>query len=359
MKHLLVHNIRPGMKIGKDVYGSNNLLLIPKDTIVTNVIITNLLSHDVISVYFDDTKTPIEDELINVEPFSEETLIKNTKTFKIFEQRHKKAVTEVENEFRKILDGKTPVDTEQLIVQITKLFPSDMSNIRLFDMLHSMRNYDDSTFTHCINVGLICNVFGRWLSIPPDELKVLTLCGLLHDIGKLKVPEEIIKKPGKLSNTEYEVVKQHSYYGYQILSKMNLDPRIAQAALLHHERCDGYGYPMGFDRSKIIDFALIVAIADVYDAMTSARVYREPLCPFEVIKQLESESMQKYDPRYFLTFNEKILTTYLNTDVKLSNGKIAKVVYINRNDLTHPIVKIGSECIDLSVKKDIDIIGMA
>ena len=359
MKHLLVYNIRPGMKIGKDVYGSNNLLLVPKDTIVTNPIITNLLSHDVISIYIDDSVTPESDEMDSTGFTHQEPTVKETKPFRIFEQRHKKAVNNIQEEFHRILDTEGPIDTEKLLTEVTKIFPEDMSNISLFDMLHHMREYDDSTYIHCINVGLICNVFGRWLKFSPEDLRALTLSGLLHDIGKLRIPESILKKPGKLSDKEYEIIKQHSYLGYQILNKQkDLDPRIAQAVLLHHERCDGYGYPMGFERSKIIDFALIVAIADVYDAMTSARVYREPLCPFTVIKYLESESMQKYDPHYFMTFNEQIITTYLNTDVRLSNGKIAKVVYINRNDLTHPIVKIGKVCIDLSVKKDIEIVSI-
>lgn len=355
MKHLLIHSIHPGMIIGKDVYGNNNLLLVPKDTVVTTGIITNLLSHDIISVFIDDSVATVESDLINVEPVQEYTKVKDTKVFKIFEGKYKKSINSIKNEFYDIVYNNTPVNTEDMFMRISNMFPSDMTNISLFDMLHHMRDYDDSTYNHCLNVALISNVFGRWLGLPPDEIKVLTLCGLLHDIGKLKIPDSIIKKPGKLTDEEYAIIKQHSYFGYQILTKKNLDPRIAQAALLHHERCDGFGYPMGFDRSRIIDFALIVAIADVYDAMTCARVYRGALCPFTVIKYLESESMQKYDPRYFLTFNQQILNSYINADVKLSNGQIAKVVYINRNDLTHPIVKIGNVCVDLSVKRDLEI----
>ncbi len=355
MKHLLVHNIHPGMIIGKDVYGSNNLLLVPRDTVVTSAIIANLLSHNIISVHIDDTAGPTEDELINVEPVKSNPKVKDTKEFKVFEGKYKKSINSLKNEFKDIVDTNAPIDTEEMFMEVANIFPSEMTNLSLFDMLHHMRDYDDSTYNHCLNVALISNVFGRWLCLPPDELKILTLCGLLHDIGKLKIPDSIIKKPGKLTEKEYSIIKQHPYFGYQILAKQNLDPRIAQAALLHHERCDGFGYPMGYDRTKIIDFALIIAIADVYDAMTSARVYREPLCPFTVIKYLESESMQKYDPRYFLTFNEQILNTYINADVKLSNGQIAKVVYINKNDLTHPIVRIGDECMDLSIKKDLEI----
>lgn len=358
MKHLLVYNIRPGMIIGKDVYGSNNLLLIPKNTVVTNPIITNLLSNDVISVYIDDSVVATEEELRNVEPVIPQKNIRDSKEFKIFENKYKTAVSQVHKEFRTVIENDAPIDTEKMYKHVVDIFPSDMTNISLMDMLHHMREYDDSTYIHSINVSLICNVFGRWLNLPPEELKILTLCGLLHDIGKLKIPDTIIKKPDKLTDEEYDVVKQHPYFGFQILSKQDLDPRIAQAALLHHERCDGFGYPLGFDRYRIIDFALIVAIADVYDAMTSARVYRQPICPFTVVKYLEAESMQKYDPHYFMTFNEQILNSYINTDVRLSNGKIAKVVYINRYDLTHPIVKIGKECIDLSEKKDIEIVSI-
>lgn len=358
MKHLLVHNIRPGMKIGKDVYGSNNLLLIPKNTIVTNPIITNLLSHEVISVFIDDSVTPNNEDLKNVRSVNQEYNVKEMEQFKTFEKNHTKAVNNVQEAFQKILKDDEPIEPEKLLQDLTNLFPSNMTNLGLFDMLHHMREYDDTTYIHSVNVALICNVFGRWLQLSPEDLKVLTLCGLFHDIGKLMIPDSIIKKPDKLTNTEYDIVKQHPFYGFQILSKQKLDPRITQAALLHHERCDGYGYPLGFDRSKINDFALIVAIADVYDAMTSARVYRAPVCPFTVIKYLEAESMQRFDPHYFMTFNEQILSTYINADVKLSNGQNARVVYINRHDLTHPIVKIGKKCIDLSVKKDIDIVSI-
>src|SRR5574344_1739447 len=138
MKHLLVHNIRPGMKIGKDVYGSNNLLLIPRDTIVTNPIITNLLSHDVISVYIDDSVTPIDNGLINIEPVPVDVKIKDTKDFKQFEQKYKKVVIGVQDEFQKILDGKAEVDTESLFDQVTNIFPHGMTKMSRFDMLHHM-----------------------------------------------------------------------------------------------------------------------------------------------------------------------------------------------------------------------------
>ena len=117
---------------------------------------------------------------------------------------------------------------------------------------------------------------------------------------------------------------------------------------MHHERSDGSGYPLGPTSERIDDFAKIVSIADVYDAMTSARVYRGPLCPFKVISIFESEGLQKYDSKYILTFLEYIVNSYVNNRVLLSNGLEGDIVLINKLDLSHPMVHCGSHYIDLS-----------
>ena len=120
-------------------------------------------------------------------------------------------------------------------------------------------------------------------------LDTLTLCGLLHDIGKLKIPDEILNKPGKYTDEEFDLVKRHTKFGYELLKTLNIDPHIKKAALLHHERCDGSGYPLKATQKDLDDFSMVVAIADVYDAMTAARSYRAPLCPFQVIERFEQE----------------------------------------------------------------------
>ena len=124
---------------------------------------------------------------------------------------------------------------------------------------------------------------------------------------------------------------------------------------MHHERCDGTGYPLSIEGNKIDKYAKIIAIADVYDAMTSARVYRGPLCPFKVISLFEQEGIQKYDAKYVLTFLECVVNTYLQNRVLLSNGVEGDIVYINKNMLSKPVVKSGAEYIDLSTKPDLQI----
>lgn len=228
-----------------------------------------------------------------------------------------------------------------------------MTGITVFDMLHNMRQYDDFTYMHCINVALICNVFAKWLHFSEKDTEMITLCGLLHDIGKLMVPDNIIRKPDKLSPSEYNIVKTHALQGYNILKRYDIAENIKESALMHHERCDGSGYPLGLTGDKINPYAKIVAIADVYDAMTAARIYRGPLCPFKVISIFETEGLQKYEGKFILTFLEHIAETYMNNRVRLSNGLEGDVIFMNKNSLSKPMIQCGNEFIDLSKEPNI------
>jgi HD-GYP domain-containing protein (c-di-GMP phosphodiesterase class II) len=125
---------------------------------------------------------------------------------------------------------------------------------------------------------------------------------------------------------------------------------------MHHERCDGSGYPSGLTEEGIDDFAKIIAIADVYDAMTAARSYRAPLCAFQVISNFEQDGYQKYQTKYILTFLKQIATTYQSNRVVLSDGRGCKIVMLNQNDLSRPIVQFDDmTCLDLSTNRDLHI----
>ena len=180
----------------------------------------------------------------------------------------------------------------------------------------------------------------NWLGFSEDAQNTLTLCGLLHDIGKSRIPASIIGKPGRLTSEEFEQIKRHPLLGYELLKNQPLDPHIKNAALMHHERCDGSGYPFGLYASDIDDYASIIAVADVYDAMTADRCYRLGLCPFEVIAQFEQEGLQRYKPRYILTFLEHIAHTYLHNRVLLNNGQTGEIIFINKR-LTRPTIQIA------------------
>jgi len=185
------------------------------------------------------------------------------------------------------------------------------------------------------------------------------LAGLLHDIGKMMIPLDILKKPGKLTTDEYRIIQEHPTLGYNLLKDQNVDRRIALAALQHHERCDGKGYPSGLRLSDIEPFAKIVAIADVYDALTANRVYRGPICPLEVIGIFQAEGLSIYDPGYLMTFLDQIMYSYLNYTVSLSNGETGRIIMMQRNSLDKPVIALSdNRYIDLRDNIDLSITGI-
>ncbi|MFZ5967244.1 MAG: HD-GYP domain-containing protein [Bacillota bacterium] len=160
---------------------------------------------------------------------------------------------------------------------------------------------------HAYRVSELCGYMGKSLGLKKSEIQALIIAGLIHDIGKIAIKEEILKKPGKLSDDEWEEVKRHPEIGYRILSKVNGTAEIAACVLAHHERWDGKGYPKGLKEKEIPLQARIITIADAYDAMTSERVYRE-IFPIETaIEELQKNAGTQFDPQLIQVFVEMIL----------------------------------------------------
>ncbi|MDR0220656.1 MAG: HD-GYP domain-containing protein [Lachnospiraceae bacterium] len=343
------------MVIAEDVYTYNNQLIFPKGLILTDKAITRMEFYSIMYVRVeDDLATPGIEEM----PPSYAERLRKTPEFQEFQAEFEKDIENFKTVLNDVIEKGGPLDKDKLLKNTIDLISNSESYVSVFDMLHSMRQYDDSTYVHCVNVGLICNVFARWLRMSEEEVATATLCGILHDIGKLMIPDEIIRKPGKLTSQEYKIIKKHCQEGYKILANFDLDKTVKNASLMHHERCDGSGYPYGLTADRIDPFAKMVAIADVYDAMTSARIYRGSLCPFIVVAVFESEGLQKYDARFILTFLQNIVNTYLLHRVRLSNGIEGDIVFINREHLSMPTVKCGNQYIDLSQHPEIYIESM-
>ena len=206
---------------------------------------------------------------------------------------------------------------------------------------------------HCLNVGLITRMIGRWLHMEKTDVNTLTIAGVLHDIGKCKIPDDVLNKPDKLTDEEFALIKKHPQFGFDLIRDLQIDSRIKRTALMHHERCDGSGYPSQLDSSLIDDFAMITAIADVYDAMTAARRYRAPLCPFAVISSFESEGFTKYNTKFLLLFLKKLATTYQSNRVMLNDSRFCNIVMLNPHELSRPIVRFDDGSIlDLSTNRE-------
>jgi len=335
-----------GMIVAADVYTPNDQLLITKGTRLDDRVITKLRFYNIygLSVY-------------KGEPQEESYLEKLRKTpeFKKFNQTYVETISELESGFQKVAEGEGSIDIDSLLKGTDKVLSQGRSGLHIFEMLHVIRDYDDMTYVHCLNVSLICNVFAGWLKMSKEETKILTLAGLFHDIGKMLVPREIITKAGRLTAEEFEEIKLHTVKGFQILKDLDIDVRVKYAALMHHERCDGSGYPNGFKSDQIENFSKIVAIADVYDAMTSNRIYRKAICPFDVVESFEKDGFLKFDPGYLMVFLERISQCYLHNEVCLNDGRIGEVVMINKFALSRPVIRCGDTFIDLSKEHDLTI----
>lgn len=359
MKRVRTSDLRPGMRTAEDVYSYNNQMIMPKGTVLDDKMITRLEFYSVLAIkisedndVLDEPKAEQAESLID-DNASYSQKVRASKQFQEFEKTFLKTTEKFKDSIKNAVEKGTMLDSKELVAGVTDMISESMTGISVFDMLHNMRQYDDFTYMHSMNVALICNVFAKWLGMSDREIEIATLGGLLHDIGKLKIPDNIMRKPEKLSPAEYNIIKTHPLQGYNILKGMNLDENVKQCALMHHERCDATGYPLGIMGEKINTFAKMVAIADVYDAMTAARIYRGPLCPFKVIGIFEAEGLQKYDSRFILTFLENIASTYMNNRVKLNSGQEGEVIFMNKNQYSRPMIKCGDKFIDLSKEPDL------
>lgn len=289
------------------------------------------------------TDVPVLDIHEFEEPSHHEKIQADPK-FKAFKKGFARNVTALKGQLNEIVERNSPINIDNMLAPTMALLSNEDNNtFGVFDMLHNMRQFDDLTFTHSMNVALICNVFAKWLGMSPEEVKLATACGMLHDIGKLKIEDSIIKKPDKLTDSEYARIKAHPIEGYKILQHQNINEHIKNSALMHHEKCDGTGYPLKLSGDKIDYYAKLVAIADVYDAMTSARVYRGALCPFKVIEIFEEEGLHKYDVVLIMTFLENVINTYIDSRVQLSDGRIGVVKWIDKNNLSKPMIQLPDQ----------------
>lgn len=246
--------------------------------------------------------------------------------------------------------NRVPFRTEDLLNISNTLVNDKITGKRLLTYINLMEPKEEElSYVHGLNVALICKMVSKWLNLSPGDADILTLCGFIYDVGKNILPQDIIWKPGKLNAMEYDLMQTHAFHAYHLLSKTNLDQHILNTVLQHHERCDGSGYPQGLKGTEMDPFAKIVAVVDMYEAMTAPRTYRDPLCPYKAIAIFEQEFFQKYDIKFIQLFMQKLTDELIGNKVKLSDGRVGEVVMSNRTALSKPLVRFeNGEVIDLS-----------
>ncbi len=244
-------------------------------------------------------------------------------------------------------------------------------NEHIFIYLASnMTDENDYLPYHSINVTIFSVIIAHQIKIETKKIVSLAISSLLHDIGMTKIPSSILGKKEKLTSQEFNVIKLHPIYGYKILAKdSNFPPEIANVALQHHEQFDGQGYPRKLKGDQIDLFSRIVSIADTYDAMTKRRSYRDKFISYEAMRNILSESKNKFDPRLLRVFLSNMSIYPVASLVKLNTNAIGMVIGAYPDKPLRPILKIiidefgdkiyesEERIIDLSEEPDIYIVG--
>ncbi|MGE7601503.1 HD-GYP domain-containing protein [Peribacillus sp. NPDC097675] len=226
----------------------------------------------------------------------------------------------------------------------------------IYYLFEEMQSKDEYTYKHNIGVGIIATYLGKKLGLSNESLSNLTLAATLHDVGKTRIPESILDKPGKLTLAEYEEMKRHTIYGYELLKNIpDLHPSIALTALQHHEREDGHGYPLNLNGNNIYYLSKVVAIADVFHAMSSNRVYHQAMPFYMVIEQMNRDVFGRFNPEILLVFINTLMETLIGKEVMLTNQQTGTILMIHPYDPLKVLMKTDSGIVDLRMEKELQI----
>ena len=351
MYTVAIAELKDGMIIGDNVKMGEKLV-IKQGTKVDNVVKRQLEAYKLLAI-----------NIMEEEDFAETYYgkIKVSRTFKKFEQDYTANLMAYKVAVDSFIFKKVPfriIDLQQIV---KNLIPDYMMGKELFAYLYlHLPSEDELTYAHGLNVALISKIYAKWLGLNETDTEELITCGFLYDIGKFMIPNDILWKPTKLSRMEYDLVKTHAYYGYHLLShySKNVSQRVLNATLQHHERTDGSGYPQGLTGAEIDPFAKIMSILDVYEAMTSARSYRDPKCPYQAIQVLEQNMLQQYDVQFTQLFAKHIVDELLGNRVMLNDGSTWEVTMNNTTELSRPLLRNDTDVLDLSRNRDLFITGI-
>lgn len=321
MLKIPVTELQPGMKLAKDVYLSDGRLLLLAGFVIKPRYIRKMELLGVTSVYI------YKEQQISQEEISEEKV-------------YSEAFNTIKNVLTSVRDGKE-VNIPAIKETVNDIVQRVINNESVFMQLTGIRDIDNYTFLHSIDVCIYSVITGKNMGLTQEELTELGIGAVLHDIGKCKVPFDILMKPSKLTEEEFYIMKLHTIHGHEILSNTSgLSKRIANIACQHHEKWDGTGYPLGLSNYQIEKFARIITIADVYDALTADRVYKKRDLPHEAAEYIMCYSSTLFDPTISQVFIRNIAVYPEGSVVLLNTSEIGYVTESNKNISIRPKVKI-------------------
>lgn len=327
MRRIPCQYLKPGMELANHVYGSDGRVLLAKGVRLNGAYIDRLAKKGISSVYIQDD---ISRDIYITDVILEETRV----------QARNHINKTIKNVCSRLINRDT-LNIKEIRSTVSEIVNQLLENKNIIYDIVDIRSVDDYLFSHSVNVCVLSLVAGISLKYGDKELEQLSVGAILHDIGKGLVPPHILNKPGKLTETEFEEIKKHPRHSLELLRTNPLIDSVSRMIVYqHHERYNGEGYPLGKYGGEILDMSQIVGMADIYDAMTANRCYREALPPNEAYELLAGSGNVYFKYEIVKAFLSKVAAYPSGTVVELNTGQIA-IVYRNMNGYpTTPKVRV-------------------
>jgi putative nucleotidyltransferase with HDIG domain len=337
-----INDCQEGQVVAEDIVTSQGMLLLPKSTVLNTYILNRLQNHQVYQLYVYTTDDKKEYEI----------------TIKELMAAYDESLNSTKTILHHLVDGKK-IDYQEIEQTSDKIFAKSKSPFEILKCIDELKKVDEYTYTHSFNVAIYGMLIAKWLQLPPEQVQHVITAGMLHDLGKARIPKNILNKKGKLLPEEFDCMKKHTIMGYDMSKNiLGLRHDVRQVILMHHEREDGNGYPFGIRGNKIHLYTKIISIADVYDAMTSDRVYKRKTTPFNTFREFQRIGIGHFDTKIMITFLSNIANYYIGSKVVMNTGQIGEVVYLPPHNTSMPVVRIDDSYIDLEIDKSYRIVKM-
>lgn len=331
--------LQPGMKIDQAVVDKSGRNLVQRGSILDNYVIDSLLKMGVMMVYIqsgEETSGDIEKSISPQARKQIERLHTDDRSKVELSDSVKTRVAEGIQFIYSNTESKELADTTNNIA--SNLMNAINSTDAIAVDISALKTSDEYTFKHSVDVATMSMVLAKQQGLSQKQIYEIGVAGLLHDIGKTKIPLDILNKPARLTDEEFAVMKQHPVFGYRMIKgRDEFSNEICMAVLQHHEKMNSKGYPVGFPSDKITQYARILTIADIYDALVTERPYKSAFSQREAVEMIMSMTGE-LDLTAMKSFLESMILYPVDSIVELSNGEKAKVVKNNPHYILRPTV---------------------
>jgi len=338
-KYMNTRQLKPGMRMDQSVVDRLGRILVARGSILDEYVIDSLLKLGVMNVYIQEGNSDPDDEKVVISPAAQKKIEKLHTVDRSKVTLSNSVRKRVAEGIQYIYNGSGSVNLADATNSITNdLLDAIDSNDAIAIDIGELKTSDEYTFKHSVDVATIAMILAKQQGLSRKQIYEIGVAGLLHDIGKTKVPSDILNKPSRLDENEFEVMKQHSVFSYRMVKdKPEFNQEIALGVLQHHEKINGSGYPLGVLDNQISPYAKILSVADIYDALVTERPYKPAFSQRDAVEMIMSMTGE-LDMTAMRSFLESMILYPVGSIVDLSNGEKAKVVKNSPHYILRPTV---------------------